>query len=175
MPKGNTHRLPDTVRPERYDIELRPDLKHFTFTGDESITIRVRQPVKSIEMHASQLEVTKATLQRPGERPLPAEKIELLEDQQRLRLTFRSSVPIGEATLRLAFSGTLNDELAGFYRSRYTMSDGAQGYMAATQFEATDARRAIPCWDEPAAKAVFEVPRRDVDVFGANQRANSGI
>ena len=157
MPKGNTHRLPDTVRPERYKIELRPDLEHFTFTGDESITIRVRQPVKSIELHASQLEVTKATLQRPGERPRPAEKIELLEDQQRLRLTFGFSVPIGEATLRLAFSGTLNDELAGFYRSRYTMSDGTQGYMAATQFEATDARRAIPCWDEPAAKAVFEV------------------
>ncbi|HYY47073.1 MAG TPA: ERAP1-like C-terminal domain-containing protein, partial [Thermoplasmata archaeon] len=65
--------------------------------------------------------------------------------------------PKGPATLRLVFSGVLNDELAGFYRSRYTMSDGTEGFMAATQFESTDARRAFPCWDEPATKAVFEV------------------
>jgi puromycin-sensitive aminopeptidase len=157
MPKGNTHRLPETVRPERYRIELRPDLERFTFTGDESITIRVRQPVKSIELNASQLEVTKATLQRRGERALPVKGIESLKDQQRIRLTFDAAIPGGEATLRLGFSGVLNDQLAGFYRSRYTMSDGTQGYMAATQFESTDARRAFPCWDEPAAKAVFEV------------------
>src|SRR5437016_3285982 len=152
-----THRLPDSVRPERYNLELRPDLQRFTFTGDESITIRVRKPVKSIELNASQLEVTKATLSRRGERPLAAKDIELLKDRQRLRLTFESTIPVGEATLRLGFTGTLNDELAGFYRSRYTMSNGAQGYMAATQFESTDARRAFPCWDEPEAKAIFEL------------------
>jgi len=118
MSKETTHRLPDTVRPERYNLELRPDLKRFTFTGDESIAIRVRRPVKSIELNASQLEVTKASVQRRGERAVPAKQIELIEDQQRLRLTFESAIPRGEATLRLGFSGILNDELAGFYRSR---------------------------------------------------------
>jgi puromycin-sensitive aminopeptidase len=157
MPEGTTHRLPDTVRPERYRIELRPDLQHFTFSGEESIALRIRRPVKSIVLNASQLEVTKATIQERGERVLPAEKIELLNDSERLRLTFGSTIPSGEATLRLVFSGILNDELAGFYRSRYKMADGSEGYMAATQFESTDARRAFPCWDEPAAKAVFEL------------------
>jgi puromycin-sensitive aminopeptidase len=57
----------------------------------------------------------------------------------------------------LVFTGILNDELSGFYRSRYTMANGTEGYMAATQFEATDARRAFPCWDEPAAKATFQL------------------
>jgi puromycin-sensitive aminopeptidase len=46
--------------------------------------------------------------------------------------------------------------MKGFYRSRYTI-DGEQRYAAVTQFEATDARRAFPCWDEPAHKAIFHV------------------
>lgn len=57
----------------------------------------------------------------------------------------------------MSFRGTLNDELAGFYRSKYTVTRNnvtETRYMAVTQFEATDARRCFPCWDEPAAKAV---------------------
>src|SRR5262249_32655576 len=51
--------------------------------------------------------------------------------------------------------GTLNDKLRGFYRSKYKNAASETRYLAATQFEATDARRAFPCWDEPAFKAVF--------------------
>jgi puromycin-sensitive aminopeptidase len=67
-----------------------------------------------------------------------------------------SSALSGSGKLHLAFQGKLNDELAGFYRSRYTVR-GEQRNMALTQFEATDARRCFPCFDEPAAKAVFSV------------------
>ncbi len=52
-------------------------------------------------------------------------------------------------------AGTLNDKLRGFYRSTYKDQSGTTQTMAATQFEATDARRAFPCWDEPDFKAVF--------------------
>ncbi|TLZ46340.1 MAG: M1 family metallopeptidase, partial [Methanobacteriota archaeon] len=157
MAKGTTHRLPGTIQPEEYRIELRPDLTHFTFEGEESVAVRVLRSVKTVEMHASDLEVTRATIQVGGGGPVAAATIELSKKEERLRLTFATPIPKGSATLRLAFSGILNDELAGFYRSRYTMSDGKEGYMAATQFESTDARRAFPCWDEPAAKATFEV------------------
>ncbi|TLZ78879.1 MAG: M1 family metallopeptidase [Methanobacteriota archaeon] len=157
MPKGTTHRLPATVEPERYTIELRPDLSRFTFRGEESVAIRVIEPVKSIVLNASELEVTQAGLQAHDGRLVPAAKIEHLKDTERLRLTFGTSVPKGAATLRLVFTGILNDELSGFYRSRYTMANGTEGYMAATQFESTDARRAFPCWDEPAAKATFQL------------------
>lgn len=47
--------------------------------------------------------------------------------------------------------------MAGFYRSGYTTVDGETRVMASTQFEALDARRCFPCWDEPARKAVFQV------------------
>src|SRR5262249_15890363 len=57
--------------------------------------------------------------------------------------------------LRIRFGGTLNDKLRGFYRSTYKDSSDATKVLAATQFEATDARRAFPCWDEPSFKAVF--------------------
>src|SRR2546428_3740678 len=157
MAKETNHRLPNTVRPEKYTIELRPDLNRFTFRGEESVALRILRPAKTIVLHASQLEVTKADLRLQGGRRMPAAKIEHMQEVQRLQLTFETSISRGAATLHLVFSGVLNDELAGFYRSKYTMADGKEGYMAATQFESTDARRAFPCWDEPAAKATFQV------------------
>ncbi len=157
MAKVTTHRLPETVRPEKYTIELRPDLGRFTFQGEESVEIRVLRPVKTIVLNASELEVTQATLKVHGGRPVAAAKIDVSEPTQRLTLTFGTSIPKGTATLRLNFAGILNDELAGFYRSRYTMANGTEGFMAATQFESTDARRAFPCWDEPGAKATFDL------------------
>ena len=66
----------------------------------------------------------------------------------------------GEWTLHLDFRGELNDKLVGFYRSTYKGADGGTEVIATTHFEATDARRAFPSWDEPDLKAVV---RRHVD------------
>ena len=70
-------------------------------------------------------------------------------------MRFGQSLTPGEWRLKLTFSGVLNDKLRGFYRSSYKDQAGATRTLVATQFEATDARRAFPCWDEPAFKAVF--------------------
>src|SRR5437879_8945749 len=156
MSKETDHRLPNTVRPEKYTIELRPDLTRFTFQGEESVAIRVLRSVKTIELNASQLEVTQAALRLPGGRTVPAIKIDHLKEAQRLRLTSEPSIPKGSATLHLVFQGVLNDKLAAFSRSSYTMVAGRARYLAATQFDATDARRAFPCWAELSAKATFQ-------------------
>ena len=59
--------------------------------------------------------------------------------------------------MSLRFRGQLNDKLRGFYRSTFTDDDGNERVIATTQFEATDARRAFPCWDEPDFKARFAI------------------
>ncbi|MBI3689260.1 MAG: M1 family metallopeptidase, partial [Mycolicibacterium aromaticivorans] len=111
-------------------------------------------------LNTVELDIQSATLVRVGERhasPLPATQITPDQTHQTLTLAFEDSIPPGKARLDIQFSGTLNDKLHGFYRSQYTTAEGAQRYLAATQFEATDARRAFPCWDEPACKARFQV------------------
>src|SRR5437879_11851584 len=137
MRKSTTHRPPDTVQPERYRIELRPDLRRFTFRGEESVSIRVLQPVKTIELNALDLQVTQAALQAGNGPLVPAAKIELLKPAERLRLAFANSIPKGTATLHLAFDGTINDELAGFYGSRSTVEGGVKGYPPPIQVHST--------------------------------------
>src|SRR5690606_30798194 len=72
-------------------------------------------------------------------------------------LTFATEVPAGSHTMHARFTGELNDKLVGFYRSTFTDDAGATRTLACTQFESTHARRAFPCWDEPAFKATFAV------------------
>ncbi len=70
---------------------------------------------------------------------------------------FDRDLPPGRAVVEIDFDGVLNDRLHGFYRSTYTDDSGVAHTIATTQFENTDARRAFPCWDEPAFKATYEV------------------
>ena len=72
-----------------------------------------------------------------------------------LTLKFPSELEVGEGVLTLTYQGEINNAMAGFYRSQYVDATGEKRWMGSTQFEALDARRAFPCWDEPARKATF--------------------
>ena len=91
---------------------------------------------------------------------LQAQDIAHDESAETVALSFDRPVPAGSASLSVEFTGILNDQLRGFYRSQYTDARGATRHLATTQFEPTDARRAFPCWDEPARKATFRVTLR---------------
>ncbi len=147
--------LPDDVCPERYDITLRPDLERFTFGGSETVTIDVRSATRRIVLHATELELHSVALERDGASFVP-ERIETDDEEETVAFVFDGPLEPGPARLRIEFTGQLNDKMHGFYRGVYHV-DGEQRIMAVTQFEATDARRAFPCWDEPARKAVFAV------------------
>ena len=156
MTTTSSTRLPENVRPMRYRLTLEPDLDSFTFTGREEIGVTVETPTAEVTLNASELNVSRAIAAAAGG-DSEAIAIEHDEEQERVTLRFPVPLPAGQAVLRLDFTGVLNDQLRGFYRSAYVDSDGVEKRLATTQFEATDARRAFPCWDEPSVKATFDV------------------
>jgi puromycin-sensitive aminopeptidase len=150
------YRLPRTAVPSRYDIRLEPDLTTLVFRGQQTVALEVTESISELVLNAIELAIDSASLENDrGETIRATATIE--EATERCRLALASPAARGRWRLRLAFRGTLNDKLRGFYRSVYKDPSGVSRTMAATQFEATDARRAFPCWDEPSFKAVFAV------------------
>ena len=156
MPSADAVVLPENVRPVHYQITLQPDMNNFTFDGLEVIDIDVKESTSSIVLNAADLKVPAAMLIKDG-RWIRADSITLDEESQTATLSFPETIEAGPAQLDLRFVGELNDKLHGFYRSQYVNPEGEVSYLATTQFEATDARRAFPCWDEPACKATFQL------------------
>jgi puromycin-sensitive aminopeptidase len=148
------YRLPRHVVPIRYDLRLEPDLPTARFSGEETITLTVHQPTSEIVLNAIEIDITSANI-KGDSGPARQATIALDASLQRCHFTFTEPLSPGTWKLTIAFCGTLNDKLRGFYRSTYKDEHGATHNLAATQFEATDARRAFPCWDEPDFKAVF--------------------
>jgi puromycin-sensitive aminopeptidase len=161
-------RLPRTVVPTRYEIRLEPDLKTFTFVGAETVEVVIQEAVTEIMLNAAELQIQTVRLQDSRGKTLHGTPVPE-ETTERVGLRFSESLPPGSYRVSLEFSGVLNDKLHGFYRSTIRpagpqslsgQTDGGgagTSVLAVTQFEATEARRAFPCWDEPAFKAVFEV------------------
>ena len=156
MAEDSPYRLPRTVEPQRYDLTLTPDLEQATFAGEERVRVQVHEPVTEIVLNAIELEIHDAELTADDGTRLEG-TVTLNEDEQQATIALDGTASPGPWTLQLSFSGILNDKLHGFYRSTFKDDDGTEHVIATTQFEATDARRAFPCWDEPDRKAVFAV------------------
>jgi puromycin-sensitive aminopeptidase len=155
-PTANPHRLPKDVRPVRYDLTLSPDLGQRDFVGEVAITITVQENTGEIVCNAADLSITKAWIvSADGSRNDAA--ITLDPTLERATFVSERTIPAGESKLHVQFAGTLNDKLIGFYASTYQAEDGTTKVIATTQMESTDCRRAFPCWDEPDAKAVFNI------------------
>jgi puromycin-sensitive aminopeptidase len=150
------YRLPRTVIPSRYELTLAPDLGSASFTGTEVVDVVVSEAITKIEVNAIELEISGVAMVSPGER-IAASSITFDADRERVAFHFAAEIPPGDWQLYADFSGILNDDLHGFYRSTYKDGEGNEEVIATTQFEATDARRAFPCWDEPDLKATFAV------------------
>ena len=114
------------------------------------------EATKTLVLNAAEMTVHEASVTLADGASVEA-SVAVDEETERATVTLAREAPSGAATLHLRFSGVLNDQMRGFYRSTYEAPDGSTRRMATTQFEATDARRAFPCWDEPAVKAVFDV------------------
>jgi len=141
------------VKPINYKLSFEPDLKRFTFTGKETITINCKKPTKIISINCAEIKIKSLHVKCKGQ--VLSSSAKTNEKKEELQITLKEKIK-GRASIILEFQGILNDRLLGFYRSQYEQR-GKTKYLATTQFEAADARRAFPCWDEPEAKATFDI------------------
>ncbi|KAI8639305.1 aminopeptidase [Parasitella parasitica] len=149
--------LPANVRPLHYDLELTPNLETFVYDGKVKVNLSVVDETSVIVLNANEINITKAAVV-VGKDSYSAIDTQYDETMDQVSLTFGKVLsPESIVVLELDFQGTLNDEMSGFYRSSYKDKNGDTKYLATTQFEATDARKAFPCWDEPSLKATFDV------------------
>ncbi len=144
-------RLSTNVLPSHYALAFTPDLKTATFAGAETIDVVIKQPTKAITLNAIELKFQSVEI-RGGDGATQTGAVSLDDVKQQATLVFAKAIPAGHAALRIRFTGILNNELRGFY-----LSKTARRNYAVTQFESTDARRAFPCFDEPAMKATFDL------------------
>mmetsp|Transcript_10560 Transcript_10560/g.19993 ORF Transcript_10560/g.19993 Transcript_10560/m.19993 type:complete len:950 (-) Transcript_10560:124-2973(-) len=150
-------RLPGNVIPESYSIKLFPDIEQSKFSGTVDISAFVSPATDTIVIHAVDMNITDVSLQAAPTvgGALPTSTFFYPENEF---FVMQWPSPIsGAVDLHLAFAAELKDGLEGLYRSSYTSSDGKKHYIATTQFEATDARKAFPCFDEPKMKANFSM------------------
>jgi len=144
-------RLPDLAVPENYQISFAPDFEKDNFAGEETIRVHILKPTAQIILNSAELKFQQATISSYGLEQKATVTLE--KDKEMATLSFEKPIQPGPATIRVQFDGVLNDELRGLYLGKDR--DGRK--YAVTQFEATDARRAFPAFDEPALKATFDI------------------
>ncbi|XP_076012022.1 aminopeptidase Ey-like [Genypterus blacodes] len=162
------YRLPDTLAPITYNVTLWPRLEPnavdlYIFSGHSTVVFRCVKETDLILIHSNKLDLKKfqghhAKLKGLNGATAPdLSKTWLEVPTQYLVIQLSSKLQAGSTyELFTDFIGELADDLGGFYRSEY-MEDGVKRIVATTQMQPTDARKAFPCFDEPAMKAIFHM------------------
>uniref|UniRef100_UPI00398E96E8 aminopeptidase Ey-like n=1 Tax=Pristiophorus japonicus TaxID=55135 RepID=UPI00398E96E8 len=157
-------RLPATLRPINYEVQLWPWLFAeggsglFLFHGRSQVTFHCLNRTNVLVLHTKGLNFTKPVrVSRADNSSVAVRRSWEERDNEYLVLILRSHLQKGKVyTLHTAFCGQLADDLAGFYRCQYE-EDGKNKFLAVTMMQPTDARKVFPCFDEPALKATFDL------------------
>ncbi len=148
---GSALRLPMTVQPLSYRIDVTPDAAKLTFTGSETIQLDVREAVPAIVLNALELSIRRAVLD--GRR---AARISLDAGRQTATFDFGEAVAPGRHVLEIDYAGKIDSFSAGLFRLDYASPEGTRRVLV-SQFENADARRFAPIWDDPSVKASFQL------------------
>jgi aminopeptidase N len=153
--KDTPGKLPKDVVPTDYAIRIVPDIDKLTFAGTETVKLNVGRRVRQLILNALELKIEGAAIDG---KELPGSAIKTDIKNELLTLALPSELPTGEHTLTLRFAGIINRQGQGLFYMRYQeQGTGAWKIMLGSQFEATDARRFFPCWDEPVFRARFQL------------------
>ncbi len=148
-------KLPKSIIPLEYKLLLVPDLVHHRFKGDLTSTIKVRKPVRKIVMNAVDLTIERATL-------LSENGISIAlhgktdPAQETMSFELAQDLPVGQYRLQISYRGIITRQPYGLYYDRYPTPSGEKQILA-TELQPTEARRILPCWDEPAFRTHFQI------------------
>jgi aminopeptidase N len=145
--------LPKDVAPDRYAITITPDPARLTFLGHEDIALTVKSATDRVVLNAADITFKRASLSGQAAAP----KVVLDKDQQTAAFVFDRPLSPGRYTLSLDYSGVIYKQASGLFALDYVGQGGKAQRAIFTQFENSDARRFIPCWDEPGVKAVYSL------------------
>lgn len=145
--------LPLTITPIHYNITLQPDMDTFHVNGTSEIEARVTEETDYIILHAKNMTIATFKV-----KDYTVKRTFYYEENDFFVAQMTTPLSGGVVVMCLTYSYTLTaTELDGFYNSSYDLPNGDKEVLATTQFEPTNARRAFPCFDEPAMKANFTI------------------
>ena len=151
--------LPRTAVPSRYAIFVTPHADKLSFDGKVTIALKVVKPARELVLNAADLTFGTATLTPAGGQPLTA-KVSTDEAAQTVTFAFDRELAAGDYRLDVAYAGKINTQANGLFALDYKNADGKDARSLFTQFEAADARRFVPSFDEPDYKAKFDLSAR---------------
>jgi aminopeptidase N len=145
-------RLPKIIVPRAYTLALTPEAATHSLHGIEAVTLEFREASATIVFNS--LNERLADVRLDGR---PAKSVSSDDTQQLTTVTLASPAPSGLHTLTFSYDGRIESGPQGLFAQPFVKPGGASDVLLSTQFEATDARRMFPCWDEPAFRATFEL------------------
>lgn len=153
---GVTTQLPRGAAPSHYAITVTPDAPNLKFTGKVTIDVTVSTAMPTLVLNAADLTFGDVTL-TPSKGKVVKGTAKVDADAQTVSLDFGKPVQPGRYKLDITYAGVINQQANGLFALDYTDNAGAAKRALFTQFEAPDARRFVPSWDEPSYKATFDL------------------
>jgi aminopeptidase N len=151
--------LPREAVPSHYAITVTPHADKLSFDGTVSIDLKVLRTTNSLTLNAADIAIRSARLTGAGTQMAPS-GVKIDEDAQTAKLTFGRPIAPGDYKLSIAYTGKINTQANGLFALDYKNKEGKGARALFTQFEAADARRFVPSWDEPDYKATFDLTAR---------------
>ncbi|MBA4354774.1 MAG: aminopeptidase, partial [Novosphingobium sp.] len=149
--------LPRVAHPSHYTIAITPDAANLTFAGTSSVDLEVTETTPFLTLHALELKIASATLTPAGGAAVP---VTITMDPASQTAKFAAAQPLAPGKYRLdtVYTGTINTQANGLFALDYPDKlTGKDVRGLFTQFEAPDARRFAPMFDEPIYKATFDL------------------